>query len=434
MPFSFELGSLRLAYLRHEVSPVSVIREVTARIAARGNDAVWISRVPDDVLLAEAAALERRADRDELPLYGIPFAVKDNIDAAGLPTTAGCPEFAYMPARSAPVLEYLRRAGALLVGKTNLDQFATGLVGTRTPYGIPQNPFDPAYIPGGSSSGSAVAVAAGLVSFALGTDTAGSGRVPAALNNIVGLKPSRGVISTEGIVPACPSLDCVSIFALTLADGAAVLDVVRPRAAATMPTQFVFGVPGEEQPEIFGNAAAAALFDQAIARLTSLSGHARRIDFAPFLAAGSLVYNAPFLAERRDAIDTAIRRRRDILHPVTREIIEGADAMTPAAVADGRRRLALLAAEIEPIWRDIDVLLVPTAGTTSRIADVLADPFGPNANLGRYTNFANPLGLAAVAVPAGFQPDGLPFGVTLLAPALRDPLLIAVAGAFAGDT
>jgi allophanate hydrolase len=230
MVLSLDFSSLYSAYARREASPVAVMRALFCRIEARADDAVWISRVPADHLLAEAAALERRAAAeglDALPLYGIPFAVKDNIDVAGMPTTAACPEFAYVPATSAPVVDRLRQAGALLVGKTNLDQFATGLVGTRSPYGVPRNPIDPAYIPGGSSSGSAVAVAAGLAAFALGTDTAGSGRVPAAFNNIVGLKPTRGLVSTRGAVPACRSLDCVSIFALTAADAASVLGKAR---------------------------------------------------------------------------------------------------------------------------------------------------------------------------------------------------------------
>jgi len=265
---SFDFASLRRAYREGTASPVSVINDVLARIAAAGEDGVWISRVTDEALLAEATALEACADTGALPLYGLPCAVKDNIDVAGLPTTCACPEFAYMPERSAPVVERLRAAGALVVGKTNLDQFATGLVGTRSPYGVARNPFDPAYIPGGSSSGSAVAVAAGLVSFALGTDTAGSGRVPASFGNIVGIKPSRGLLSKRGVIPACASLDCVSVFALTIGDAAAVIDIARghdpgdgySRAAppgfaalGRVPERFVFGVLPPREREFFGN-------------------------------------------------------------------------------------------------------------------------------------------------------------------------------------
>ncbi len=268
MSLSFDFATLRGAYADRSTSPVAVAEDVLARIAASGDDHVWISRVPDDGLRAEATALERRAGAEgieTMPLYGLPFAAKDNIDVAGLPTTCACPGFAYRPERSNPAIDRLRRAGALLVGKTNLDQFATGLVGTRSPYGVPRNPFDPSFIPGGSSSGSAVAVASGLVAFALGTDTAGSGRVPASFNNIVGLKPTRGLISASGVVPACRSLDCVSIFALTASDAAAVLDVAEgfddsdgySRAAplgfcamGRVSERFAFGVLPESQREL----------------------------------------------------------------------------------------------------------------------------------------------------------------------------------------
>ncbi len=317
MPLSLDFHTLHCAYSSGEATPVAIVREVISRVERRGDDAVWISRVPDEKLLDEAAALERRAAAEgtgALPLYGVPFAVKDNIDVAGSPTTAGCPEFAYVAKASAPVVDRLRRAGALFLGKTNLDQFATGLVGVRSPYGVPRNPFDPAYIPGGSSSGSAVAVAAGLASFALGTDTAGSGRVPAAFNNIVGLKPTRGLLGTRGVVPACHSLDCVSIFALTVADAAAVLDCARGfdaqdcfsrtapagfGAYGAMPARFAFGVPRPDQREFFGIADAARLFDSAIARLASLGGDIVEIDFAPFVEVAALVYGGPWLAERR---------------------------------------------------------------------------------------------------------------------------------------
>jgi allophanate hydrolase len=438
---SLDFSSLRRAYAGREATPTDIARELIARIAGRGDDAVWISRLPDDLLLAEAAALERRAKSDgfaALPLYGIPFAVKDNIDVAGLPTTAACPGFAHMPTASAPVVNRLLRAGALFVGKTNLDQFATGLVGTRSPYGVPRNPFDPAFIPGGSSSGSAVAVAAGLVSFALGTDTAGSGRVPAAFNNVVGLKPSRGLIGTEGVVPACTSLDCVSIFALTVADAASVLDTVRddpdptgPLLTEALPARFRFGVPRQDQREFFGNTAAAALFEIAIARLSALGGDPREIDLAPFLDAGDLVYGGPFLLERCTAIDAAIGNRRDLLHPITRQVLAAGEAMTAADVDRGRQQLARLQQEVGAVWREVDLLLLPTTGTTYRIDEIAAEPLGRNALLGRYTSFTNPLDLAAVAVPNGFQPNGLPAGVSLHAPAFHDPLLAAAAAAFA---
>jgi allophanate hydrolase len=451
MSLTFDFAALRRAYAEDRASPVSVARELLARIAARGADGVWISRVPDDAVLAAAAALARRAAAEgaaALPLFGLPFAVKDNIDVAGLPTTAGCPGFAYHPEKSAPVVERLLAAGALLVGKTNLDQFATGLVGVWSPYGVPRNPFDPAYIPGGSSSGSAVAVAAGLAAFALGTDTAGSGRVPAAFNNIVGLKPTRGLVSARGVVPACPSLDCVSIFALTVADAASVLEVIRgfdppdpysrrPPAgfggSGAAPAQFAFGVPRPGQREFFGNRDAAALFEIAIARLAALGGEPVEIDLRPLLDAASLLYRGAWLAERAAAIDELTAGNRAILHPVTRQIIAGADAISGADVFRDRHRLAIWRRQAEAVWERIALLLLPTTGTIYRIDEIAADPIGLNARLGHYTNFANLLDLSAIAIPSGFQPNGLPAGVTLLAPAFHDPLIAAVAAAFTAD-
>lgn len=448
MPLSLDFVSLRRAYAEGTASPVSVARDILARIAARGADGVWIARVGDDALPEAAAALERRAATEgaaAMPLYGLPFAVKDNIDVAGLPTTAACPAFAYRPERTAPAVERLVEAGALLVGKTNLDQFATGLVGVRSPYGGPRNPFDPAFIPGGSSSGSAVAVAAGLVAFALGTDTAGSGRVPASFNNIVGLKPTRGLVSARGVVPACRSLDCVSVFALTVGDAAAVLDAIRgpdpedgysrePPAGfgcfGVVPARFAFGVPLPEQREFFGNADAASLFEVAIARLEALGGEPVAVDLAPFLEAASLLYRGAWLAERMAAIDAATGGRRDILHPVTSQVVAGGDAISGADAFRDRHRLAELRHRTEPVWDRIDLLLLPTTGTIYRIAEIEADPLGLNERLGRYTNFTNLLDLAAIAVPNGFQPNGLPAGVTLLAPAFHDPLIAAVAAAF----
>jgi len=381
-----------------------------------------------------------------MPLYGLPFGVKDNIDAAGLPTTCACPDFAYRPARSAPCVERLVAAGALLVGKTNLDQFATGLVGTRSPYGVPRNPFDAAYIPGGSSSGSAVAVAAGLVSFALGTDTAGSGRVPASFNNIVGLKPTRGLVSARGVVPACRSLDCVSVMALTVPDAAEVLQIIagvdpEDGYSRTAPDgfdmkreparRFRFGVPRPDQREFFGNAEAAGLHEQAIARLAALGGAAPvTIDYAPFLEINKLLYHGAWLAERMDAIDTATAGRRDMLHPVTRRAIEGGDPITGAAVWRDLHRFADLRQQCAAVWRDIDMLVLPTTGTNFTLAEVEADPFGPHERLGTYTNFCNLLDLSALAVPNGFQTNGMPAGVTFLAPAFHDPLLAAIGKAF----
>jgi len=447
MSLSLDFSTLRRAYRDRTSTPVAVAKDLLARRAAAGDDGIWISRVPDDLLVDAATALERRAAAEgaaTMPLYGLPFAVKDNIDVAGLPTTCACPDFAHVPTRSAPVVERLLRSGALLIGKTNLDQFATGVVGTRSPYGFPKNPFDPAYIPGGSSSGSAVAVAAGLVAFSLGTDTAGSGRVPAAFNNIVGLKPTRGLISATGVVPACRSLDCVSIFALTVPDAASVLDIACgldethgfSRAAPAgfaafgeVPRHFAFGVPLPSQREFFGNGDGPALFAATIERLQALGGQAVDIDLTPFLEVNQLLYRGPWLAERRGAIDNAIGGRRDLLLPVLCRIIAGADAVSATDVFAGWHRLMALRQLTQPVWRDIDLLLVPTAGTIYRIDEIENDPLGLNENLGRYTSFVNLLDLSAIAVPAGFRRDGLPFGVSLVAPAFHDPVLAAIGAA-----
>jgi allophanate hydrolase len=444
MKLSLDFISLRRAYRDSAATPVSVIKEVLTRIAAAGDDGVWISRAPDAALLAEAKALEERAGADKLPLYGLPCAVKDNIDVAGLPTTCACPDFAYKPERSAPVVERLRAAGALVVGKTNLDQFATGLVGTRSPYGVPRNPFDPSYIPGGSSSGSAVAVAAGLVAFALGTDTAGSGRVPASFGNIVGIKPTRGLLSKSGVYPACQSLDCVSVFALTAEDAAEVAEIARgydasdgyshaaPPGFAAMgrvPERFAFGILPAGEREFFGNTDGPGLYEAAIERLAALGGTPIEIDYTPFLEVNKLLYTGPWLAERYGSVKDAIGTRHELLHPVLRQIIAGGEGISGAAVFDGLHYLAELRQATMATWQAIDFLLLPTTGTTHRIAEIEANPIENNANLGRYTNFCNLLDLSAIAVPAGFRGDGLPFGVTLFAPAFHDPLIAAVGSA-----
>jgi allophanate hydrolase len=438
---SFDLARLRAAYATGAQTPTTTMKTVLQRIAGAGEDAVWISRFPDEALL-EAAARLSATGSDRLPLYGVPFAVKDNIDVAGLPTTAACPAFAYRPERSAPVVERLVAAGAMLIGKTNLDQFATGLVGVRSPYGVPRNPLDPAMAPGGSSSGSAVAVAAGLAGFSLGTDTAGSGRVPAAFNNLVGLKPTRGLISTSGIVPACRSLDCVSVFALTVDDAVTVLDVAsgfdpddpysrapppgfatRPSAA---PASFHFGTPHRGQLRFFGDAETAARFDEAIERAKALGGVAADVDFEPFIEAGSLLYGA-WTAERIVAPQALLTERPDTLHPVTRAVMASGLAMTGVEIFRAQHRLEALAKAISPVWRDIDFLLLPTTGTAYSLTQIAADPIARNSDLGYYTNFTNLLDLAAIAVPSGFTARGFPIGVSLIGPAWCDMVLAGVA-------
>ncbi|MEW6563667.1 MAG: allophanate hydrolase [Pseudomonadota bacterium] len=436
MKLDLHIPTLRRRYLDGELQPMALMRDIVACI---GDDPhhVWIHRLPLEEIEKYVVAL---ADRDPatLPLYGIPFAIKDNIDLAGAPTTAGCAEYAYWPQRHATVVRLLIEAGAIPLGKTNLDQFATGLNGTRSPYGACLNAYDPDYISGGSSSGSAVAVALGQVSFSLGTDTAGSGRVPAAFNNLVGVKPTRGWLSTRGVVPACRSLDCVSIFALDTADAATVLSVAvahdqeEPYSRQALAhsfdfgraEHFRFGVPRAEQLQFFGNREAAMLFEKSCEALQALGGCKVEIDFQPFLDAARLLYEGAWVAERYAAIRGFFDAHAEAIHPVVREIIAGAKKFTAADAYDGMYLLQALRAEVAATWDSIDCLVTPTAGTIYRIAEMEADPIKLNANLGYYTNFMNLLDCAAVAVPVGFQQNGLPFGITLVAPAHQDvPLL-----------
>ena len=432
-----------IAALRQRLATGTTAQTLAEQIIARRRavtaDGIWVSEIPDDALRARAAALDALPRAARGPLHGVPFAVKDNLDVAGLPTTAACPEFAYLPTRTAPAVQRLLDAGALLLGKTNMDQFATGLSGTRTPFGAPANAFDPAYICGGSSSGSALALAHGLVSFALGTDTAGSGRVPAALGNLIGLKPSRGLVSSRGVLPACRSLDCVSVFALTCADAAAVVDVIAgfdaedPFARADWPVvpafgaAFRFGVPQPEQLDFAGDAAGAEAFARTVAALEALGGTAVPVDYTPFREAARLLYEGPWLTERRLAVGDFLDRRPDAVLPVVRDIILGADRFTAADVFAADYRLRALRRTVEPLWCELDCLITPTLPTAYTRAAVLADPVALNSRLGHYTNHVNLLDLCAVAVPAGFLPSGLPFGVTLQAPAGHDRALLALA-------
>lgn len=408
----------------------------------------WILRLPAEAVLAQARTVEARiAAGETLPLAGVPFAVKDNIDVAGLPTSAACPAFAYVPERSATVVERLVAAGAVLVGKTNLDQFATGLVGARSPYGAPLCVFDQAYVSGGSSSGSAVAVAAGLVAFALGTDTAGSGRVPAAFNHLVGLKPSKGRWSTRGVVPACRSLDCVSVFAADLA-GAGLVDEVlagfdpEDDYSRRMPDRdkhmrlspdvarrgaFRFGVPRPDQRLFLGDDQSAALYAAAIDRLTATGGGAVEIDIAPLLDCAKLLYSGPWVAERTAAVENLLRDTPGAIHPTVRAIVQGGLAVTGVETFKGLYALEAHRRAAEPIWDAVDVLLLPTAPTIYRLKEVVAEPIALNANLGLYTNFVNLLDMSALAVPAGFRESGTGFGVTLIGPAFADRALLALA-------
>jgi allophanate hydrolase len=437
MQRSLAIGDLLSGYAARAFTPREMMEDVLARIDAAPEHHVWISRLSRDQVLKYADALSTRSLSD-LPLYGVPFAIKDNIDLAGVPTTAGCAEFAYTPAESATVVQKLIDAGAIPIGKTNLDQFATGLVGARSPYGAGRNSFNPDFISGGSSSGSAVAVAMGLVSFSLGTDTAGSGRVPAAFNNLIGLKPSCSLLSARGVVPACRSLDSVSIFSLTARDAQRVLRVtegfdftddysrVMQRGAFPV-TSFRFGVPRAAQLEFFGDGEYARLFAASIAHLESLGGQRVEVDFEPFLQAARLLYEGPWVAERYAGIAEFIANNSQALHPVTRQIIEPATQRKSVETFQAQYRLQALKRQSTSVWGAIDVLVTPTAGTIYRIDQVTADPIRLNSNLGYYTNFMNLLDLAAVAVPAGFRADGLPFGITLIAPSGSDEALLRLA-------
>jgi allophanate hydrolase len=420
----------------------AAIERIFDAIEAEGLHPVWIALADRD------AAIQRARDVDPaLPLAGVPFAVKDNIDVAGMPTTAGCPAYSYLPERTATVVQRLLDAGAVLIGKTNLDQFATGLVGVRSPYGACSSVFDQRYISGGSSSGSAVAVAKGLVAFALGTDTAGSGRIPAAFNDIVGLKPTRGLLSTAGVVPACRSLDCVSIFAGSAAGAERVwrvaqgFDAADPfsrtadpgwGAAPWVPGPFRFGVPRDEELAFFGDDESARLYRTAIARMEAVGGTRVMIDFAPFREAAALLYSGPWVAERYAAVGAFVASHVDDVHPVVGSIIRLAASKSAADAYRGMYRLEELKRAAAAQWAGIDVMLLPTAGTIYTKDAVQADPIQLNTNLGYYTNFVNLMDLAAVAVPAGFRRDGLPFGVSLVGPAFSDAALLALASRYAG--
>jgi allophanate hydrolase len=436
---SFDIATLRAAYLCGSQTPVSVVEEVIRRTAADPRQ-VWIHRLPDATLREAALALSGR-DPATLPLYGIPFAIKDNIDLAGVPTSAGCREYTYVPGRSAFVVERLIAAGAIPVGKTNLDQFATGLNGTRSPFGSCHNAFNPEYISGGSSAGSAVAVALGYASFSLGTDTAGSGRVPAAFNNLIGHKPTLGWLSTRGVVPACRSLDAVSIFALTATDANSVLSVAaefdaedpysRPLSSHGFDfgraDHFHVGIPRPEDLAFFGNEEAARLFHEAVARITALGCSCVEVDFSPFLETAKLLYNGPWVAERYAAIREFFDAHETAVLPVIREIVGGAKRWSAADAYDYGYRLKIIKRQCDALWSSVDCFLTPTAGTIYSIAEMKADPIRLNSNLGYYTNFMNLLDYAATAVPAGFQSNGIPFGVTVFAPAAQDTPLLHLA-------
>ena len=439
-----DLSSLRRAYRDGTVSPIQIADRVLSIIDGDETPGFWIHRRDAAELRAEARALEAKYSRGQLPpLYGIPFGVKDSIDVGGVPTTVGCPGFAYVASGTAPVVDRMRDAGALYVGKTNLDQFATGLVGVRSPYGVPPNPFDARYVSGGSSSGSAAAVTRGHISFAIATDTAGSGRVPAAFNNIVGLKPSLGLLSTTGLFPACRSVDCMTIMSLTCEDARTVAAVASgfdardpfSRAAAEGFRWYTGSKPQRvavPRPEdrVFGDERSRQAFDDACKMLSTMGFELELISMEPFYEAGRLLYGGPWIAERLTGLEGFLNAHPEALLPVIRDILADGVPYRATDAFRARHRLAELVRDLAPLWKRVSALVVPTAPQHPTIEGVLADPIAENARLGKYTTFANLLDLAGVAVPARFREDGLPFGVTFLGPWGSDATLLSLGAAF----
>jgi allophanate hydrolase len=433
------LPSLDLATLTDHLRTASApafYAKLAARIDSFPDRSVWINLSVSQVEDRLRKLDQRRRAGETLPLYAVPFAVKDNIDVAGVATTAGCPNFAYVPEVDAPVVKRLCDAGAIPVGKTNLDQFATGLCGDRSPYGACRNVFASDYISGGSSSGSAIAVAAGLVSFALGTDTAGSGRVPAGCSNIVGLKPTPGLLSTEGVVPACRSLDCVSVMALTVADAWQVAciarDIARPPALSDSPTSFA--VPRAADLEFFGDQSQETLFRQATERLERMGLTRVEIDFTPFQDVAALLYEGPWVAERLAGLESFLKSQRDAVYPVTRDLIEDATRYRAVDVFIALDRLEDLRFKCLAAFDAAQVLVVPTMPTIPKLADVQNDSRGWSRRLGRYTNFVNLLHMAALALPSGFTPKGLPGGITVIGPSGSDRRLASLGKAWQSQT
>lgn len=440
------VAAIVAAHRAGTMTPAQTVARSYQRIRDHNDPAIFISLRDEQDAIKEAEALAGK-DAATLPLLGVPVAVKDNIDALGLPTTAACPAFSYMPAHDSTAVARLRAAGAIVIGKTNLDQFATGLVGVRSPYGIPVNPIRSDLIPGGSSSGSAVALSGGLVPLALGTDTAGSGRVPAMLNNIVGLKPSLGLISNAGLVPACKTLDAISVFSLTVDDAMAALNVMagpdgadpfsrdRPLGAlAAFPARLRLGVPRNGQLIFFGDRASETAYGEAIERWKALGATLVEFDLEPFYETARLLYEGPWVAERYLVIRDLLASSPDAIHPVTREITAAGARLTAADTFASLYRLQALRRIAERTFADIDALVLPTAPTAYTTAQVLANPIELNSRLGTYTNFVNLLDLCGLALPSAMRSDGIPFGITLLAPAGRDAELASIGRVFHADT
>lgn len=442
---NLQLDALRQAYRNGDTTPRQLLLALRDKAAALNPDYhLFIHLLSVEELEPYLAALDGR-DLDSLPLYGVPFAIKDNIDLAGIPTTAACPAFAYVPERSATIVEQLLALGAIPLGKTNLDQFATGLNGSRSPYGVCPNSVLPEYPSGGSSAGSSLAVALGVASFALGTDTAGSGRVPAALNNLVGLKASKGLISTAGVLPACRTLDCVTTFTATAREASQLLALTArldPRdeysrsnpswndgSAFGVPRPFRFGVPRAQDLEFFGCEEGPRLFGDAIDRLKALGGEAVELDLSPFLEAARLLYEGPWVAERYSVAGELMEENPEAVLPVIRAVLAKAPAVSGVQTFRAQYRLQALKAVCDKALEGLDCVLTPTIGRPVTLAELDAEPVLRNSELGYYTNFMNLLDYAAVAVPSGFMANGLPWGVTLFGRAFTDQYLLGVADA-----
>lgn len=440
---NLNINSLKENYINGKTSIREVISTIQTKIEETKNHNIWIYTLNEDELEVYIKNLEGENPKD-FPLYGIPFAIKDNIDLKNIPTTAACPQYSYTPKESAFAVAKLIEAGAIPIGKTNLDQFATGLVGTRSPYGECRNSINPEYISGGSSSGSAVSVALDMVSFSLGTDTAGSGRVPAAFNNLIGLKATKGVVSTSGVVPACRSLDCVTVFAKGLDDIESVFEIVNKydekdiysrkylAVEEELKEQFTFAIPQKSQLKFFGDIEAEKLFFQAVKKFESLGGKAVEIDYEPFNESANLLYSGPWVTERYIAIKETITKTPEVVNETVRAIISGGDKIDAINYFESEYTLKKNRKIADKIFEQYDFMLTPTTGTIYKIDEVNANPIQLNTNLGYYTNFMNLLDLSAIAVPAGFRENGLPFGVTIVADTFEEGKLLSYSSKYLG--
>jgi allophanate hydrolase len=440
---NLNIKDLRAKYLSGEVTVKEVISSIFEKIEQTRDSNIWIYTLTEEELSPYLKNLENK-NIEDLPLYGIPFAIKDNIDLVGIPTTAACPEFSYTPKKSAFVVEKLIQAGAIPIGKTNLDQFATGLVGTRSPYGACKNSINKEYISGGSSSGSAVSVALSMASFSLGTDTAGSGRVPAAFNNLIGLKATKGVISTSGVVPACRSLDCVTVFAKDLNSIEDVFKVANAYDEEDIysrayeknefeeKAKFSFAIPKKEQLKFFGDEEAKNLFEEAIKKFESLGGKAFEIDYEPFNESANLLYSGPWVVERFIAIKEVITKTPQVVEQTVRKIISGGENINAINYFESEYILKKNRKKAEKLFEEFEFMLTPTTGTIYKIEEVNNNPIELNTNLGYYTNYMNLLDLSAIAVPAGFRKNGLPFGVTVVAKNFEEEKLLSYASKYLG--